>query len=90
MSRLLPHLGTAVRTAATGHQKPDCVPSAEMRQALDTTVERAGEGAQARFARNAAGMPSEGLTKAAEDATVTTTSGRPDSQCLICDHGRNG
>ncbi|MBV9010908.1 MAG: helix-turn-helix transcriptional regulator [Pseudonocardiales bacterium] len=46
------HLGTAVRTVATWHQKPDRVPSAEMQQALDTTLERAGEGAQARFTRN--------------------------------------
>lgn len=48
------HLGTAVRTVATWHQKPDRVPSAEMQQALDTTLERAGEGAQARFSRNLA------------------------------------
>ncbi|MGH3815502.1 MAG: helix-turn-helix domain-containing protein [Pseudonocardiaceae bacterium] len=66
------HLGTAVRTVATWHQKPDRVPSAEMQQALDTTLERAGEGAQVRFARNAADMPSEGPTHAAEDATATT------------------
>jgi transcriptional regulator with XRE-family HTH domain len=48
------HLGTAVRTVATWHQKPDRVPSAEIQQALDTTLERAGEGAQARFSRNLA------------------------------------
>src|SRR5918912_723990 len=48
------HLGTAVRTVATWHQKPDRVPSAEMQQALDTTLERAGEGAQARFTKNLA------------------------------------
>lgn len=48
------HLGTAVRTVATWHQKPDRVPSSEMQQALDTTLERAGEGAQARFTRNIA------------------------------------
>ena len=48
------HLGTAVRTVATWHQKPDRVPSAEMQQALDTTLERAGEGAQARFTRTIA------------------------------------
>src|SRR5437868_14141213 len=46
------HLGTAVRTVATWHQKSDRVPSAEMQQALDTTLERAGVGAQARFTRN--------------------------------------
>src|SRR4051812_44236584 len=48
------HLGTAVRTVATWHQKPDRVPSAEMQQALDTTLERAGEGALARFSTNLA------------------------------------
>lgn len=48
------HLGTAVRTVATWHQKSDRVPSAEMQQALDTTLERAGEGAQARFTKNIA------------------------------------
>jgi transcriptional regulator with XRE-family HTH domain len=38
-----------------------------MQQALDTTLERAGEWAKARFARTAAETPSEG-----EDATATT------------------
>jgi hypothetical protein len=66
------HLGTAVRTVATWHQKPERVPSAEMQQALDTTLERAGEGTQARFARNAADMPSEGPPHAAEDPPATT------------------
>jgi hypothetical protein len=47
------HLGTAVRTVATWHQKPDRVPSAEMQQALDTTLERAGEGPK----RGSPGMP---------------------------------
>ncbi|MGH3684937.1 MAG: hypothetical protein ACRDSM_07775 [Pseudonocardiaceae bacterium] len=48
------HLGTAVRTVATWHHKPDRVPSTEMQLALDTTLERAGEGTQARFTRNIA------------------------------------
>jgi transcriptional regulator with XRE-family HTH domain len=74
------HLGTAVRTVATWHQKPDRVPSAEMQQALDTTLERAGEGAKARFTRNAAetgagleptSPPLEGPIHAAEDGTAT-------------------
>jgi DNA-binding transcriptional regulator YiaG len=47
-------LGIAVRTVAMWHQKPDRVPSAEIQQALDTTLERAGDGAQARFTRNLA------------------------------------
>src|ERR687894_2546938 len=61
------HLGTAVRTVATWHQKPDRVPNAEIQQALDTTLERAGEGAQARFTRNLAGT-----TKGAHAAADTT------------------
>ncbi len=74
------HLGTAVRTVATWHQKPDRVPSAEMQQALDTTLERAGEGTQARFTRNAADTgarleptspPFDGSAHAAEDPTAT-------------------
>ena len=71
------HLGTAVRTVATWHQKPDRVPSAEMQQALDTTLERAGEGAQARFTRNIAetrvtvGSPSPPLDDAADTAEDT-------------------
>ncbi|MGH3898808.1 MAG: helix-turn-helix domain-containing protein, partial [Pseudonocardiaceae bacterium] len=48
------HLGTAARTVATWHQKPERVPNPEMQQALDTTLERAGEGARARFAKNLA------------------------------------
>lgn len=52
------HLGTAVRTVATWHQKPERVPSAEMQLALDTALERASEGAKARFATNASSTPS--------------------------------
>jgi hypothetical protein len=63
--------GICGQDGTTWHQKPDLVPSAEMQQALDTTLERTG-GANARFARNAAKMPSEGPTHAAEDATATT------------------
>ncbi len=74
------HLGTAVRTVATWHQKPDRVPSAEMQLALDTALERAGEGAQARFTRNIAetgvrseppSPPFDNPAPTAEDATAT-------------------
>src|SRR2546423_660554 len=83
------HLGTAVRTVATWHQKPDRVPSAEMQQALDTTLERAGEGAQARFSRDLAektvrvepdsppvdnpAHTSEAATAAEDDLTATAS-----------------
>jgi transcriptional regulator with XRE-family HTH domain len=74
------HLGTAVRTVATWHQKPDRVPSAEIQQALDTTLERAGESAQAQFTRNLAGAtegaepassPPDDPAHAAADTTAT-------------------
>src|SRR5918997_2684338 len=79
------HLGTAVRTVATWHQKPDRVPSAEIQQALDTTLERAGEGTQARFIRNAAetdakpeptSPPSQGPAHAAENETAAAVDDR--------------
>src|SRR6185312_10474951 len=78
------HLGTAVRTVATWHQKPDRVPSTEMQQALDTTLERAGEGAQARFTRNIAetgarlgpkSPPVDSPAHPAEDAIATLEDG---------------
>ncbi|MGH3693435.1 MAG: helix-turn-helix domain-containing protein [Pseudonocardiaceae bacterium] len=74
------HLGTAVRTVATWHQKPDRVPSTEIQQALDTTLERAGQGAQARFTRNLAetiegaepaSSPLDDPAHAAADTTAT-------------------
>ncbi len=45
------HLGVAARTVSTWHQKPERVPNSEIQRALDTALERAGEGAQARFER---------------------------------------
>jgi transcriptional regulator with XRE-family HTH domain len=73
-------LGIAVRTVATWHQKPDRIPSAEIQQALDTTLEQAGEGTQARFTRNLAeptedpeptSQPSDESAHPAEDTTET-------------------
>lgn len=48
------HLGVAVRTVATWHQRPDIIPKADVQQALDTALERAPEAAKARFTRWAA------------------------------------
>lgn len=45
------HLGVAVRTVATWHQKPDLTPRAEIQQLLDTAFERAPETAKSRFSR---------------------------------------
>jgi hypothetical protein len=44
------HLGIAVRTVATWHQKPDLRPRSEMQQLLDAALERAAPSARARFA----------------------------------------
>jgi 8-oxo-dGTP diphosphatase len=51
------HLGVAVRTVATWHQKPDLIPKAEMQQLLDTALERVPESTKTRFARLVAGDP---------------------------------
>lgn len=45
------HLGIAVRTVATWHQRPELTPRAEMQQLLDTALEKAPESARARFAK---------------------------------------
>jgi 8-oxo-dGTP pyrophosphatase MutT (NUDIX family) len=51
------HLGIAVRTVATWHQKPDLIPKAEMQQLLDTALEQASESTKTRFAQLVAGDP---------------------------------
>lgn len=51
------HLGVAVRTVATWHQKPDLIPKSEMQQLLDTTLEQAPNSTKTRFARLVAGDP---------------------------------
>ncbi|MCA1607460.1 MAG: hypothetical protein LC775_18805, partial [Acidobacteria bacterium] len=48
------HLGVAARTIAMWHQKPGRVPNCEIQRALDTALERAGDGAKARFAKSLA------------------------------------
>ena len=45
------HLGIAVRTVATWHQKPDLIPKAEMQQLLDTALEQAPDTTKTRFSR---------------------------------------
>jgi 8-oxo-dGTP diphosphatase len=52
------HLGVAVRTVATWHQRPELTPRAEMQQLLDTALEKAPESTRARFAK-LAGVNSE-------------------------------
>lgn len=50
------HLGIAVRTVASWHQKPDLQPRPEMQQVLDSALERAPESARARFVALACGL----------------------------------
>ncbi len=45
------HLGVSSRTIAAWHKKADLTPRPELQQALDTALERATEGAKARFAQ---------------------------------------
>src|SRR5918997_642146 len=45
------HLGIAVRTVATWHQRPDLIPKAEMQQLLDTALEQAPDTTKTRFSR---------------------------------------
>ncbi|TWP51479.1 XRE family transcriptional regulator [Lentzea tibetensis] len=49
------HLGVAVRTIATWHQRADITPVREMQELLDTALERAPESARERFMRKANG-----------------------------------
>lgn len=51
------HLGVAVRTVATWHQKPDLIPKSEMQQLLDTALEKAPGITKTRFARLVAEDP---------------------------------
>lgn len=46
------HLGIAARTVAMWHQIPGRVPNSEMQQVLDTALERANDGAKARFTKS--------------------------------------
>lgn len=61
------HLGIAVRTVASWHQKPELTPKPEMQQLLDTTLERATELAKDRFA-NLVGTDTPALATAADTA----------------------
>ena len=44
------HLGVAVRTVATWHQRPEVTPRAEMQQLLDTALQQAPDSVRTRFA----------------------------------------
>lgn len=60
------HLGIAVRTVATWHQKPELTPKAEMQQLLDTALQQASDAAKARFSRLVTQQESMPLTLSAD------------------------
>ena len=59
------HLGIAVRTIATWHQKPSICPRSEMQQLLDTALRRADDDARHRFTRLTATQSDNADTAAA-------------------------
>jgi hypothetical protein len=67
------HLGIAVRTIATWHQKPSICPRSEMQQLLDTALRRADDDARHRFSR---------LTATQSDH-ADTTAALPDSPHIV-------
>ena len=60
------HLGIAVRTVASWHQKPYIRPRAEMQQLLDAALERASPADRARFAESLADATEVGGTERLE------------------------
>jgi 8-oxo-dGTP pyrophosphatase MutT (NUDIX family) len=80
------HLGTAVRTVAMWHQRPDRVPSVELQQALDTALERADQGVRTRFATSggtAPDLPSSPLDSAAHSLRVAVAVVVDDQNVLV-------
>jgi 8-oxo-dGTP pyrophosphatase MutT (NUDIX family) len=87
------HLGVAVRTVATWHQRPDVSPKADVQQALDTALERASETAKTRFAQLA--RPHDGTTPAtpaeAQALRVAVAVVAKDAEVLlVCRRGEDG
>jgi 8-oxo-dGTP diphosphatase len=87
------HLGVAVRTVATWHQRPGVSPKADVQQALDTALERAPEAAKTRFARllhqdnpPALSEPSTGQTLRVAIAVVV----KETDVLLVCRRGEDG
>lgn len=87
------HLGVAVRTIATWHQKPDVRPRSEIQQLLDTALDRAPESVKRRFASaidELSGSP-PGLSEAAQAlrvAIAVVVDG--DEVLLVCRRGEDG
>lgn len=91
------HLGVAVRTVATWHQKPDITPRSEMQQALDTALEKAPETAKDRFAalvdsQTGQPPPDEPAAPGAQALTVAVAVvlRDPSDVLLVCRRGDDG
>jgi 8-oxo-dGTP diphosphatase len=89
------HLGVSSRTVAAWHGKPDLVPRPDLQQALDTALERAPDGAKARFAQlvspsepaQAAGIPA-GEAQAFRVAIAVVVNGP--KVLIVCRRGEDG
>jgi 8-oxo-dGTP diphosphatase len=81
-------LGIAVRTVATWHSQPDIIPRPEMQQALDTTLERAGEAVRRRFGLLTRPSASSPGAQALRVAIATVL--RNDQVLLVCRRGDAG
>ncbi len=86
------HLGVAVRTVATWHQRPDVTPRSEMQQLLDTALDRAPEVAKARFATlTDAGPETSEPPDSAQALRVAIAVVSRDSEVLaVCRRGDDG
>lgn len=82
------HLGIAVRTVATWAAQPDLVPRPEMQQALDTTLEQAGETVRRRFALLARPADPAPVAQALRVAIAIVT--RPGEVLLVCRRDGDG
>lgn len=74
------HLGVAVRTVASWHQRPDTVPRAEIQEALDTVYERANPSVLRRFNVLARTAPGPAQAQALRVAIAVV---RRDSEVLL-------
>ena len=77
------HLGIAVRTVATWHQKPDLTPRAEVQQLLDTALDAVPAGVRARFTTLASSPVAVAEPGAAHALTVAIAVVVRDSAVLV-------
>lgn len=89
------HLGVSSRTVAAWHKKADLTPRPELQQALDTALERADEGAKARFVQLASagdrppgGVTAPGMAQAFRVAIAIVVNGP--QVLIVCRRGEDG